>query len=63
MKTTKTSQGAYSVTGHTKAGDLVQYEVARNGHGWSVDLVYGNGAVFNMLYPTKAEAIAAIAGQ
>lgn len=63
MKTTRTSTGTYTVTGHTAAGDLVQYEVTRNGHGWSIDLVYGKGAALNHLYTSKAEAVQAIINQ
>ena len=62
MKTTRDNQG-YTVTGHTKAGELVQYTVTKNGHGWAVDLVYGQGARLNYLYATKAEAVNAIAKQ
>lgn len=63
MKTTRNSQGTYTVTGHTAAGDLVQYEVTRNGHGWTVDLVYGKGVSLNLLYSTKAAAVQAIQNQ
>ena len=63
MKVTRNDTGIYIVTGHTKAGELVQYEVQRNGHGWSVSLVYGNGAHLHMLYTTKAAAIQAINNQ
>ena len=60
MKVTRNDTGIYTVTGHTRAGDLVQYEVERNGHGWSVSLVYGKGATLNLLYATKAQALQAI---
>lgn len=58
MKTTRNTDGqGYTVTGHTKAGELVQYSIWKNGHAWSVDLVYGKGSSHSMLYATKAEAI------
>lgn len=63
MKTTRTASGVYTVTGHTRAGELVQYEVSKNGHGWTVDLVYGQGATLDRLYTTKADAIKAITNQ
>lgn len=63
MKTTRINSGTYTVTGHTSAGDLVQYEVSRNGSGWAVDLVFGKGAALNLLYPTKSEAVQAITNQ
>jgi len=62
MKTTR-SQGGYTVTGTTSAGELVQYEVSKNGSGWAVGLLYGKGATLNTLYPTKAEAVQAIKNQ
>lgn len=62
MKTTRDNQG-YTVTGHTKEGELVQYTVTKNGHGWSVDRVYGQGVQLNRLYATKAEAVQAINNQ
>lgn len=62
MKTTRDTTG-YTVTGHTKAGELVQYTVTKNGHGWSVDHVYGQGVQLNQLYATKAEAVNAINNQ
>jgi hypothetical protein len=63
MKTTRNTDTGYTVTGYTKAGDLVQYTVTKNGHGWSVDLVYGQGVHLNQLYNTKAQAINAIKQQ
>ena len=63
MKTTRNEAGIYTVTGHTRAGDLVQYEVERNGHGWSVTLVYGQGADLHYLYASKALAVQAIENQ
>lgn len=64
MKTTRnTDHTGYTITGHTKAGDLVQYTVTKNGHGWSVDLVYGAGQHLNSLYATKSEAVEAIKNQ
>lgn len=63
MRTTRTNSGIYTVSGHTREGILVQYEVARNGHMWSVDLVYGQGVQLNTLYATKAQAIQAIINQ
>ena len=63
MKTTRIATGQYMVTGHTAQGDLVQYEVTKNGHGWSVDLVYGQGKALNLCYHSKAEAIQAIENQ
>lgn len=63
MKTTHLSAGNYAISGYTKADELVQYEITKNGHGWSVDLVYGKGASFNQLFSTKAEAVQAVANQ
>lgn len=63
MKTTRTATGQYSVTGYTKADELVQYEVSKNQIGWSVKLVYGKGADVTKVYATKAEAIEAINNQ
>lgn len=63
MKTTRNEAGIYTVTGHTRAGDLVQYEIERNGHGWSVTLVYGRGADLHHLYASKALAVQAIENQ
>lgn len=63
MKTAKINQGEYVVTGYTKAGELVQYSVERNGSWWAVDLVCGKGVALNMLYSTKGEAVAAIKNQ
>lgn len=63
MKTTRNTAGTYTVTGHTRTGELVQYEVERNGSGWSVTLVYGKGATLGRLYTTKADAIQAIESQ
>jgi hypothetical protein len=63
MKTSHLSAGSYVISGHTKAGDLVQYEITKNGHGWSADLVYGQGARFDQLFSTKAEAVQAITHQ
>ena len=63
MKTTRITTSQYSVTGHTKADELVQYEVSKNQSGWSVELVYGKGAGLTKAYATKAEAIEAIKNQ
>lgn len=63
MKTTRNADQGYTVTGYTKSGELVQYAVAKNGHGWSVDLIYGAGQSLNSLYATKAEAVEAIKKQ
>ena len=64
MKTTRnTDHTGYTITGYTAAGELVQYTVAKNGHGWSADLVYGAGQSLNHLYATKAEAVEAIKNQ
>ena len=64
MKTTRnTDHTGYTVTGHTKAGELVQYAVTKNGYGWSVDLVYGHGVHLSRLYDTKAQAVQAIENQ
>lgn len=63
MKTSRIATGTYTVTGYTASGDLVQYEVTHNGHGWSVDLVYGKGATLDRLYTTKTEALKAILNQ
>lgn len=62
MKTTRNNHG-YTVTGHTKAGDLVQYTVTNHGSGWTVYLVYGQGAHLTNLYPTKKSAVQAITNQ
>ena len=63
MKTTRNTDTGYTVTGFTAQGELVQYEVTKNGHGWSVDLVYGQGVQLNLLYDTKAQAVHAIENQ
>lgn len=63
MKTTKDLSGGYTVTGYTKAGEMVQYTVAKNGHGWTADLVCGKGQQLPTLYPTKAEAVQAVRNQ
>ena len=63
MKVTRNDTGVYTVTGHTRAGELVQYEVERNGSGWSVSLVYGKGIDLHTLYATKAAAVQAITHQ
>ena len=64
MKTTRNIDQNYTVTGHTKAGDLVQYAVNKDrGSGWTVHLVYGQGIQFPELYRTKAAAIKAINNQ
>lgn len=68
MKTTRSAEG-YTVTGHTKAGELVQYSVTREGSGWSTigwfaTLVYGKGEDFTKnIFATKAEAVNAISHQ
>ena len=62
MKTTRDNQG-YTVTGHTKECELVQYTGTKNGHGWSFDRGYGQGVQLNRLYATKAEAVQAINNQ
>lgn len=68
MKTTRNASGTYNVTGHTSAGNLVQYTITREGSGWHtigwfVDLVYGNGQAFKTIFNTKAQAVQAIANQ
>jgi len=63
MKTTHLSAGNYAISGYTKAGELVQYEITKNGSGWSTDLIYGQGATLNQLFSTKAEAVQAITHQ
>ena len=64
MKTTRnTDHTGYTVTGYTAAGELVQYTVTKNGHGWSVDLVYGQGVHLNHLYDSKAQAVQSIKNQ
>jgi hypothetical protein len=63
MKTTRITTSQYSVTGYTKADELVQYEVTKNQCGWSAKLVYGKGAGLTKVYATKAEAIEAIQNQ
>jgi poly(3-hydroxybutyrate) depolymerase len=63
MKTTRNTDQGYTVSGYTKADQLVQYTITKNGHGWSTDLVYGQGTEFNQLFSTKAEAVQAIINQ
>lgn len=63
MKTTRNTDHGYTVTGYTKAGDLVQYTVTNHGRGWTVYLVYGQGAQLTNLYPTKKSAVQAIIHQ
>jgi hypothetical protein len=68
MKTARISSGVYAVTGHTRAGDLVQYEITREGSGWHtigwfVTLVYGKGETFKTIYATKADAVKVITNQ
>ncbi len=63
MKTTRDLSGGYTVTGYTAGGELVQYTVSKNGHGWSVDLICGKGQQFSQLYSSKAEAVNAIKNQ
>ncbi len=63
MKTTRNTDTGYTVTGHTKAGDLVQYTVTNHGNGWTVYLVYGQGAQLHSLYTTKKSAVQAIVNQ
>lgn len=65
MKTTRNTDqaGGYTVCGYTKGDNLVAYTVTKNSHGWSVDLVYGQGVKLNHLYHTKAEAVNAINNQ
>ena len=59
MKLTKINAGEYVISGHA-ADQLSQYSVYKNGHGWSVDRIYGNGQEFHFLYPTKREAVQAV---
>lgn len=63
MKTTRNTNQGYAVTGHTKAGELVQYEITKNGSGWTADLIYGKGVQLNQLFSTKADAIKAVTDQ
>ena len=63
MKTTRHAAQDYTVCGHTKAGNLVQYTVTNHGSGWTVYLVYGQGAQLTNLYSTKAQAVQAITNQ
>ena len=69
MKTTRNSDQGYTVIGHTKSDELVQYNVKREGSGWTTigwtaDLVYGNGNQFRkQLFSTKTDAINAIKNQ
>lgn len=65
MKTTRNTDqaGGYTVCGYTKGDKLVAYTVSKNGHGWSVDLVYGQGLQLNHLYSTKREAVQSIINQ
>ena len=63
MKTTKDLSGGYTVTGYTKEGRLVQYTVTKNGHGWTADLICGQGQQLSTLYPTKAAAVQAVKNQ
>ena len=63
MKTSRVAHQEYAISGYTKADQLVQYTITKNGHGWSTDLVYGQGTEFNQLFSTKAEAFQAITNQ
>ena len=63
MKTTHISSGYYVISGHTKADELVQYELTKTAKGWSVALIYGKGAKLGQLFTTKASAIQAITRQ
>ena len=54
MKTTRNADG-YLVT---KGAE--QYQVFKNGHGWTIILLSSEGREFNWHYETKAEAVAAI---
>lgn len=63
MKTAHINAGQYVTTGHTKAGVLVQYEITKNGSGWTADLIYGKGVQLNQLFSTKADAIKAVTDQ
>ena len=69
MKVTRESSGAYTVTGHTQVGQLVQYTITREGSGWHtigwlVRLVSGSGQPLNQrIFATKAQAVQAITDQ
>jgi len=60
MKITRTATGVYTMTGHTEAGDLVQYEISDCCDAWAVTLIYGVGFKFNELFNTKGAAVKAI---
>jgi hypothetical protein len=65
MKTTRNTDqaGGYTVCGYTKGDKLVAYTVTNHGSGWTVYLVYGQGAQLTNLYRTKAAAVQAITNQ
>jgi hypothetical protein len=63
MKTTHLSSGHYAISGHTKADELVQYELTKTSKGWTAALIYGKGAKLDQLFTTKASAIQAITHQ
>lgn len=65
MKTTRNTDqaGGYTVCGYTKGDKLVAYTVTNHGSGWTVYLVYGQGAQLTNLYPTKRSAVQAITNQ
>jgi len=63
MRTSRIASQQYAISGYTKADQLVQYTITKNGHGWTVDLIYGAGAIFNTLFCTKTEAVQAITNQ
>lgn len=63
MKTTHLSAGNYAISGHTKADELVQYEITKTARGWTATLIYGKGAKLGQVFTTKASAIKAITNQ
>ena len=63
MKTTHLSAGNYAISGYTKAGELVQYEITKTATGWTATLIYGKGSKLDQMFSTKASAIQAITNQ
>lgn len=63
MKTTHLSAGNYAISGYTKAGELVQYELTKASAGWTATLNYGKGAKLDQVFNTKAATIQAITNQ
>lgn len=63
MKTTHLSAGNYAISGYTKAGELVQYEITKTATGWTATLIYGKGAKLDHVFSTKASVIQVITSQ